>query len=357
MASIEEFTAIFPWISTKSFIIGALMRILSGPALTTAISEAGGLGFIGPGAKTLDTVQDLDEASHRVHSAHSSHTSRLSHLPSAYDLLPHASDLEAWTVRIRSVSPSTQIWIQIGTVDEVQGLLQRSYRPDVLVVQGLEAGSHGHRDAIGLITILPEVVDMVEGSGIKIVASGGITDGRGVSAALCLGATEVAMGTRILASTEVRISQDYQQEVIRATNGGVNTVRTLLYNHLPDGFRSSAAFDVISDSLRANPTERKGVIRSVRAVVAFTVKGSSEKEETWHLDLKDHGIVGRGSAPSGQKPDVSLYLSDDDFATLFEGKTSTQKLFMKGKLKIRGNILKATKIENVLRKAQTRTNL
>ena len=265
MATSEEFTAVFPWISTNVFIIGAPMRILSGPALATAISEAGGLGFLGPGAKTIDTVQDLDEAADRIRFTRSSHKSRLSHLPSTYDLLPigvgfqlwnddiveatgaigrlkpcsvwlyapnHASDLETWTIRIRSVSPRTQIWIQIGTVDEVKGLLERSYRPDVLVVQGLEAGGHGHRDAIGLITILPEIADLVEGSGIKIVAAGGIADGRGVSAALCLGATGVAMGTRFLASTEARINQGYQQEVVRATNGGVNTVRTLLYNHL-----------------------------------------------------------------------------------------------------------------------------
>lgn len=241
------------------------MRILSGPALATAISEAGGLGFIGPGAKTLDTIRDLDEAAHQVHSARSSQTSRLFHLPSTYTLLPigvgfqlwndniddaagavgrlkpcavwlyapkHASDLEMWTVRIRSVSPSTQIWIQIGTVDEAKGLLECSHQPDVLVVQGLEAGGHGHQNAIGLITILPEIADLVQGSRIHIVAAGGITDSRGVSAALCLGASGIAMGTRFLASTEARISQGYQQELVRAANGGVNTVRTLLYNHL-----------------------------------------------------------------------------------------------------------------------------
>ena len=54
---------------------------------------------------------------------------------------------------------------------------------------------------------------------------------------------------------------------------------------------------------------------------------------------------------------VTLSLSDDDFGKLVGGKTQAQRLFMSGKLKIKGDIMKATKMEPVLKKAQTKAKL
>lgn len=70
------------------------------------------------------------------------------------------------------------------------------------------------------------------------------------------------------------------------------------------------------------------------------------------MDLKSSGTVGKGAAPDGQKPDVTLILSDADFGKLIEGKANAQKLFMAGKLKVKGDVMKAGKIEGVLKKAQ-----
>jgi nitronate monooxygenase len=107
----------------------------------------------------------------------------------------------------------------------------------VLVIQGAEAGGHGRAvDGTGFITLLPEIADAISGSGIPLIAAGGVADGRGVVAALGVGAAGVAMGTRFLASHEARIKKGYRDEVVRATDGGVNTVRTQLYNHLRGTF-------------------------------------------------------------------------------------------------------------------------
>jgi nitronate monooxygenase len=240
------------------------MAVLAGPTLAATVSHAGGLGFIGPGAGTQDAISNLEEASQLFQKTQSSRfnmgkAGSMSLLPvgigfllwrddinvatsaierfkpcAAWLYAPHQiEEFDNWFKRIRSASPDTQIWIQIGTLLEAKRLMEISDRPDVIVVQGSESGGHGRvEDGMGLMTLFPEVADALADSKIPLLAAGGITDGRGVTAALCLGASGVVMGTRFLASKEAQIDQGYQNEVIRATNGAVSTTRTLLYNHL-----------------------------------------------------------------------------------------------------------------------------
>ena len=61
--------------------------------------------------------------------------------------------------------------------------------------------------------------------------------------------------------------------------------------------------------------------------------------------------MGKGAAPEGKKADVTLTLPDEDFGKLVVGKANAQKMFMGGKLKVKGNVMKATKLEAVLKKA------
>lgn len=70
-----------------------------------------------------------------------------------------------------------------------------------------------------------------------------------------------------------------------------------------DAFPSSAAFDVINSTLQADEAERKDAISKAKAVVAFNLKNADGKEEAWHLDLKEKGVVGKGAAPAGGKAD------------------------------------------------------
>ncbi|KAI1139081.1 inosine monophosphate dehydrogenase [Hypoxylon sp. FL0543] len=261
----------YPWVSFP-FIVGAPMRVMSGPSLAVAVSRAGGLGFIGPGVKTQDMAGDLDEASKLINKAPIS--SRLSNASRSVDALlpigvgfqvwaddvnvaaaniekfkPCAAwlyaprggpeELEDWSRRIRRAFPHTQIWVQIGTLGEAKQLLKFSEtdRPDVVVVQGAEAGGHGRaHDGMGLMTLFPEVADAMASSQIPLFAAGGIADGRGVAAALCLGASGAVMGTRFLAATEARIKRGYQNEILRTSDGAKTTTRTLLYNHLRGTF-------------------------------------------------------------------------------------------------------------------------
>lgn len=104
-------------------------------------------------------------------------------------------------------------------------------------------------------------------------------------------------------------------------------------------FPSSAAFDAIEASLAASPADRKAAIKSGNGIFAFTLKNAG-KEESWHIDLKETGTVGRGVALEGKKATVTLVLNDAEFQKLIEGKANAQKLFMSGKLKIKGDMMK-----------------
>ncbi|RAL12583.1 nitronate monooxygenase [Aspergillus homomorphus CBS 101889] len=249
----------YPWV-TAPFLVSAPMRVMAGPALAVSVSQAGGLGFLGPGVKTQDLLADLQDTSDRIKALPQRVSfSERSLLPVGVGFQLWSDDLDiaitaierfkpcaawlyapregpgeydVWSRRIRTVSAQTQIWIQIGTLAEARELLHSQELPDVIVVQGAEAGGHGRaHDGLGLITLLPEVADLVAGR-VPLFAAGGIADGRGAAAALCLGASGVVMGTRFLASEEARISGGYQQEIIRASDGAASTTRTLLYNHL-----------------------------------------------------------------------------------------------------------------------------
>ncbi|EHY56724.1 hypothetical protein HRR83_002193 [Exophiala dermatitidis] len=124
-----------------------------------------------------------------------------------------------------------------------------------------------------------------------------------------------------------------------------------------DAFPSSAAFEAINDALNSSDAERQAAIKQGGAVFAFKLTNDKGQEETWHLDLKESGKVGKGEAPQGKKADVTLVLSDDNFGKLVSGKTKAQTLFMTGKLKIKGNVMKATKLEPVLAKAKAQSKL
>ncbi|KAK9782542.1 putative SCP2 sterol-binding domain-containing protein [Seiridium cardinale] len=121
-----------------------------------------------------------------------------------------------------------------------------------------------------------------------------------------------------------------------------------------DKFPSSAAFEAINSALNSSEADKKDAIKQGNAVFAFTLKNKAGETESWHIDLKESGSVGKGL---GSKPTVTLSLSDEDFGKLVAGQANAQRLFMSGKLKVKGDVMKATKMEPILKKAQTKAKL
>lgn len=103
---------------------------------------------------------------------------------------------------------------------------------DAVILQGGEGGGH-----TGLVGTLPLVAQAVEAVDIPVVAAGGIYDGRGLAAALALGAVGVWMGTRFIASEEAHAAQLYKETILAAAD--TDTTRTRCYSGKPMRVRTN----------------------------------------------------------------------------------------------------------------------
>jgi len=116
-----------------------------------------------------------------------------------------------------------KVILQVGSVAEAESAAQAGV--DAIIAQGMEAGGHV-RSTTALSTIVPAVIEAVQP--LPVIASGGIAHGRGLVAALSLGAQAVSMGTRFLASEEARAVQAYKDRVVQSK--AEDTVHTFLFD-------------------------------------------------------------------------------------------------------------------------------
>jgi nitronate monooxygenase len=104
----------------------------------------------------------------------------------------------------------------------------------VIVAQGIDAGGHQWLKGAGIISLLPEIRDMLESDfsdrSIALLAAGGIVDGRGVAAALTLGADGVVLGTRFVVSKEAPVKDDIKQLYLQTSDGGATTIKSTLHD-------------------------------------------------------------------------------------------------------------------------------
>jgi enoyl-[acyl-carrier protein] reductase II len=199
-------------------IIGAPFGPWEQVELAAALCGAGALGSLGTGLRTVPELraqwERLRELTDRPFAVN--HTNR------PFDEAAFAATLEAAprAISFHMTVPADLIarahdagilWIQ-QVVDLREAEQALAGGADVIVAQGGEAGGHG--GSIATLVLVPQVVDAA--GDVPVVAAGGIADGRGLAAALALGAQGVSMGTRFLASEELRIADAWKQRVVEA---------------------------------------------------------------------------------------------------------------------------------------------
>jgi len=261
-SKMDELQCDYPW--TKSPLVACgPMRLIALSSLASEVSKAGGLGFIGAGsdasilASELEKVQTETQGLAEVNDISPVGVGFLlwagdkllqEALPILEKYKPAAvwlfaptepNQLVRWTEETRRVTQGkSKIWIQVSTVaDAIEAT--RSCQPEVLVVQGTDAGGHGLEKCAGLVSLFPEVDDAISALCTEqsitrptLVAAGGIMEGRAAAAAFALGAQGVVMGTRYLASPEANIAKGYRDAVLSASDGGITTERGKLYDTL-----------------------------------------------------------------------------------------------------------------------------
>jgi nitronate monooxygenase len=212
-------------------IIQAPMAFAAGGKLAAAVSNAGGLGFIGGAYGDADWISEQFEAAgdHRVGCGFI--TWALKNQPHLLDqvlekkpaaLFLSFGDPAPFMDVIKSVN--VPVICQIQTLRHAKHAIDVG--ADIVIAQGSEAGGHG--DKRTTFTLVPEVADYIAQSApdTLLCAAGGIGDGRGVAAALMLGADGVLIGSRFWASNEALVHPKMLLAAVEAN--GDETLRTTI---------------------------------------------------------------------------------------------------------------------------------
>jgi nitronate monooxygenase len=184
-------------------VISAPMAFVSGGALAAAVSRAGGLGLIGGGYGERAWLEREIAAAGNDRVGAGFITWRLADEPSLLDLVLDHAPAAVW-LSFGDARPfvdpvkksGAKLILQVQTVAGAREAV--ALGADIIVAQGSEAGGHAH--ARSTLPLVPAVVDAV--TPVPVVAAGGIADGRGLAAALMLGAVGVACGTVFVAAEE-----------------------------------------------------------------------------------------------------------------------------------------------------------
>ena len=306
-------------------ILSAPMAFISGGALASAVSRAGGLGLLGGGyAGLLPGEPELHKELALLQGQRCGVgfiTWALQQRPWVLDevlerctpscLMLSFGDPRPWARRLRL--DRIPLLCQAQTLQQVQPALEAGAA--AIIAQGQEAGGHG--GGRGLLPLVPELADYLarHAPDTLLLAAGGIADGRGLAAALLLGADGVVMGSRFVACTEALAPPAALQRILQAS--GDETVRTTVIDVLrgvpwPDEF----SFRVLRNTLTAQWAHRETEAMAARG------SWSGRYEEARNQQDYDTAAVVVGEA-------VGLIQDVQDAQSIIQ-RTVTQAAFLLG---------------------------
>jgi enoyl-[acyl-carrier protein] reductase II len=210
-------------------VILAPMGTCTSAELAAAVSNAGGLGGIGSLFRSTAAVKrDIDTVR------------KLTTRPFAVNHIPQNLDAEVFRYTLQArptvisftlADPADLVQqahdvgalVMVQVTNVVQAIQAAERGVDVVSAQGSESG--GYCGNVSTMALVPQVVDAV--SPLPVVASGGIFDGRGIAAALMLGAVGVNLGTRFIASREAPAPMEWKEAIVNAKSEDVIKVDVL----------------------------------------------------------------------------------------------------------------------------------
>lgn len=206
-------------------IMQAAIWPATAPELVAAVSEVGGLGSIGSVFESAESVQ-----------GHIARVRELTSRPFAVNHVVPLLDEEAFEATLeaepavislalgdpgglvgRAHATGAKVVHQVHTVRQARRAAELGV--DVIIAQGSEAGGQGMALGVGAMALIPQVVDAV--APIPVLAAGGVADGRGLAAALVLGAQGANVGTRFLASEEASANESWKQSILETESEDV----------------------------------------------------------------------------------------------------------------------------------------
>lgn len=267
------------------------MGWVSGPALTSATANAGGLGIL---ASATMTYAELEAAVAK--------TKSLTDKPFGVNIRADATDAperidllirEGVKVASFALAPKKELIaklkdhgvVVIPSIGAAKHAVKvASWGADAVIVQGGEGG--GHTGPVATTLLLPSVLDALGTDGIPVVAAGGFFDGRGLAAALAYGAEGVAMGTRFLLTSDSAVPDAVKQEYLQRGLG--DTVVSLKVDGMPHRVLRTPLVEALESGSRA------------KALYAAARNANEFKQMTgmrWTTMLRD----GRSMRRSGER--------------------------------------------------------
>ncbi|SDS38484.1 enoyl-[acyl-carrier protein] reductase II [Gillisia sp. Hel1_33_143] len=204
-------------------LIQAGMIWASGWKLASAVSNAGGLGIIGAGSMYPEVLRE-----HILKCKKATNKPFGVNVPMLYPdvekimkiiikeevkiVFTSAGNPKTWTNHLQAHGIKV-----VHVVSSVKfALKSQEAGVDAVVAEGFEAGGHNGRDETTTLTLIPMVKEQLE---IPLIAAGGIASGRGMLAAMVLGADAVQIGSRFVASNEASSHQSFKDLVVQAKEG------------------------------------------------------------------------------------------------------------------------------------------
>lgn len=257
------------------------MGWVAGARLVSATANAGGLGILASATMTID---ELATAITKVKAA--------TDKPFGVNIRADAADAgdrvdlmirEGVKVASFALAPKAELIARLKEAGSVVipsvGAAKHAKKvagwgADAVIVQGGEGG--GHTGPVATTLLLPSVLDVLDGTGIPVVAAGGFFDGRGLAAALSYGAAGVAMGTRFLLTSDSTVPDEVKKRYLEAALDG--TVVSTRVDGMPHRVLRTSLVDKLESGSR---------VRGFSAAVLNAARFKKMSGMTWASMVRD----------------------------------------------------------------------